>query len=214
MRDGLGNEGTTAGRLGRSPLLRCWDFPVLPGSTHQRLTTRSFDKRNSLVPGRFRGPVQVRSLGRMTSPISRYALLQVVVDAALIAAAWYLAFLLRFDSGVPVYYLTLFERSIVIVLGVQLMIFIAFGFYRASLREGSTAKAWRVGRGLVVASVASTLAVYFANPVSQVRMPRSIVIVDFLLLVVFVGGAHALARTLMSRQSRGASSRTATHPQE
>ena len=36
--------------------------------------------------------------------INRYRVWQVVVDAGLIAAAWYLAFWLRFENGIPVYY--------------------------------------------------------------------------------------------------------------
>ena len=51
-------------------------------------------------------------------PISKHRLWQVAVDAALIAAAWYLAFRLRFDHDIPVYYHTLFVRSIAIVIGV------------------------------------------------------------------------------------------------
>ena len=65
----------------------------------------------------------------MTLPISKHRLWQVAVDEALIAAAWYLAFQLRFDKGVPIYYRTLFERSVGIVIVVQLVTFVCFGFY-------------------------------------------------------------------------------------
>ena len=40
-------------------------------------------------------------------PITRHRLWQVAVDAVLIAAAWYLAFQLRFDFEVPRYYETM-----------------------------------------------------------------------------------------------------------
>jgi FlaA1/EpsC-like NDP-sugar epimerase len=132
-------------------------------------------------------------------PISKHRLWQVAVDAALIAAAWYLAFQLRFDNGVPVYYHTLFERSIAIVIGVQLVTFVAFGFYNRWWRYVSTRDMWGAARGVSVACVISSLVVYFANPVSHVRLPRSIAIMDFLLLLAFVAGARMLARTLLER---------------
>jgi FlaA1/EpsC-like NDP-sugar epimerase len=132
-------------------------------------------------------------------PISKHRLWQVCVDAALIAAAWYLAFQLRFDNGVPVYYHTLFERSIAIVIAVQLVTFVAFGFYNRWWRYVSTRDMWGAARGVSVACVISSLVVYFANPVSHVRLPRSIAIMDFLLLLAFVAGARMLARTLLER---------------
>ena len=68
---------------------------------------------------------------------------QLFADAALVAAAWYLAFQLRFDRGVPVFYETLFERTILIVLGIKLVVFLLFGFYNHWWRYVSTRDMWR-----------------------------------------------------------------------
>ncbi len=132
-------------------------------------------------------------------PIAKHRLWQVVVDAVLITAAWTLAFQLRFDRGVPIFYRTLFERSIGIVIGVQLVTFVAFGFYNRWWRYVSTRDMWGAARGVTVACVISSLVVYFANPVSAVRLPRSVAIMDWLLLMAFVAGARMLARTLLER---------------
>jgi FlaA1/EpsC-like NDP-sugar epimerase len=134
-------------------------------------------------------------------PVVRHRLWQLLVDAGLIAAAWYLAFQLRFDSGVPVYYRTLFERSIAIVIGVQIVVFVLFGFYNRMWRYVSTRDMWGAARGVTVACVISSLVVYFANPVSAVRLPRSVAIMDWLLLLAFVAGARMLARTVIERPS-------------
>jgi FlaA1/EpsC-like NDP-sugar epimerase len=136
---------------------------------------------------------------RPPSPISRHRFWQVLVDGVLIAAAWWLAFRLRFDPEVPPYYQTLFERSLGMVIGVQLLVFVAFGFYNRWWRYVSTRDMWGAARGATVACVISSLVVYFANPVSQVRLPRSVAIADFLLLLAFVAGARMLARTLIER---------------
>src|SRR3990170_6211374 len=134
-------------------------------------------------------------------PLSRHRLWQLVVDAGLIAAAWYLAFRLRFDPKIPPYYETLFDRTIAIVVGIKLVVFILFGFYNRWWRYVSTRDMWAAARGVAVACLVASLVVYFASPVEQIRLPRSVAIMDFLLLLAFVAGARMLARTLMERPS-------------
>jgi FlaA1/EpsC-like NDP-sugar epimerase len=58
---------------------------------------------------------------------------------------------------------------------------------------------WGAARGVTVACLVSSVVVYFANPVAGVRLPRSVAIMDWLLLLAFVAGARMLARTLMER---------------
>jgi len=135
----------------------------------------------------------------VTLPISKHRLWQVAFDAVLIASAWYLAFQLRFDHGIPPYYDTLFERSVAIVIGIQLVTFVCFGFYNRWWRYVSTRDMWGAARGVTVACVISSLVLYFANLVPKVGLPRSIAIMDFLLLLAFVAGARMLVRTLLER---------------
>jgi FlaA1/EpsC-like NDP-sugar epimerase len=134
-------------------------------------------------------------------PITRHRFWQLVVDACLAAAAWYLAFRLRFDPRIPPYYHTLFTRTIWIVILIQLATFILFGFYNRWWRYVSTRDMWGAARGVTVACLVSSVVVYFASPVQQVRLPRSVAIMDWLLLLAFVAGARMLARTIMERPS-------------
>jgi FlaA1/EpsC-like NDP-sugar epimerase len=135
----------------------------------------------------------------MSFPIAKHRLWQVVFDAGLIAAAWYLTFQLRFDKGVPIPYQRLFEQSIGIVVGVQVVVFIAFGFYNRMWRYVSTRDMWGAARGVTVACGASSLVVYLVNPVPALRLPTSVAIVDWILLLAFVAGTRMLARTLLER---------------
>ncbi len=48
-------------------------------------------------------------------PITRHRIWQLAADAAMIAAAWYLAFQLRFDFGVPVYFATMMWETLAVV---------------------------------------------------------------------------------------------------
>jgi FlaA1/EpsC-like NDP-sugar epimerase len=133
--------------------------------------------------------------------LSRHRLWQVVADGVFVAAAWYLAFQLRFDHGVPVFYQTLFEKTILIVVGIKLVVFVVFGFYNHWWRYVSTRDMWRIVRGVTVASLVADLTVYLANPVHDVRLPRSIAAMDWLLALGMVAGARLLVRSIMERPS-------------
>jgi FlaA1/EpsC-like NDP-sugar epimerase len=122
-----------------------------------------------------------------------------VVDAALAAVAWYLAFRLRFDPRIPPYYHTLFTKTIWVVILIQVATFVLFGFYNRWWRYVSTRDMWGAARGVTVACLVSSIVVYFADPVAQVRLPRSVAVMDWLLLLAFIAGSRMLARTVMER---------------
>jgi FlaA1/EpsC-like NDP-sugar epimerase len=132
-------------------------------------------------------------------PINRHRIWQLVADAGLIALAWYLAFELRFDHGVPVYYDKLFRRTILIVIGIKLVVFVLAGFYDRWWRYVSVRDMWAAARGVTAASLIAGLTLYFFSPVAQVRLPRSVAIMDWLLLLGLVAGTRLLARTVIER---------------
>src|SRR3989442_782478 len=114
-------------------------------------------------------------------------------------AEWYSSFRLRFGPKVPPYYHTLFVRSLWFVILLKLLVFVLFGFYNRWWRYVSTRDMWGAARGVTVASLVSSLVVYFAQPVQQIRLPRSVAVMDWLLLLAFVAGSRMLARTVMER---------------
>jgi FlaA1/EpsC-like NDP-sugar epimerase len=136
-------------------------------------------------------------------PVNRHRLWQLVADGLLVAAAWWLAFELRFDHGVPVYYDTLFKRTILIVVGINLLVFILFGFYDRWWRYVSTRDMWAAARGVTIACLVADVTVYFASPVADVRLPRSIAVMDWLLLLALIAGSRLLARTVFERPAVG-----------
>ncbi|TMM26487.1 MAG: polysaccharide biosynthesis protein [Actinobacteria bacterium] len=135
--------------------------------------------------------------------VNRHRIWQLVADAGLIALAWYLAFELRFDRGVPPYYDTLFRRTILIVIAIKLVVFVLSGFYDRWWRYVSVRDMWGAFRGVTIASLVAGLTVYFFSPVSQVRLPRSVAIMDWLLLLGLIAGTRLLARTVIERPGTG-----------
>jgi FlaA1/EpsC-like NDP-sugar epimerase len=136
-------------------------------------------------------------------PINRHRIWQLVADAGLIALAWWLAFEVRFDQGVPRYYDTLFRRTILIVVAIKLVVFVLFRFYDRWWRYVSIRDMWSAVRGVTAASLVASLTVYFFSPVAQVRLPRSVAIMDWLLLLGLVCGTRLLARSVIERPGTG-----------
>jgi len=136
-------------------------------------------------------------------PINRHRIWQLVADAGLIALAWYLAFTLRFDQGVPRYYDTLFRRTILIVVAIKLVVFVLFRFYDRWWRYVSIRDMWSAVRGVTAASLVASLTVYFFSPVAQVRLPRSVAVMDWLLLLGLIAGTRLFARSVIERPGTG-----------
>ncbi len=138
--------------------------------------------------------------------LNRHRLWQVAADGVFVAAAWYLAFFLRFDLGsVKTPYDRFIElRPVLLVVALKLATFILFGFYNRWWRYVSTRDIWAAARGVTVACIVSDLVVYFARfTPSAFPLPRSVVIVDWLLLLAMITGSRALARTLIERPIAG-----------
>src|SRR5436305_14212748 len=132
-----------------------------------------------------------------------HRLLQLVIDAGIVALSWFLAFELRFDHGLPVYYDTLLRRTILLVVCIKVAMFLLFGFHRRWWRYVSVRDMWSAARGVVVASLVADVTVYFASPVHNVRLPRSIAAMDLLITLSLIAGARLLARTVMERPRYG-----------
>ncbi|MBA2742236.1 MAG: polysaccharide biosynthesis protein, partial [Actinobacteria bacterium] len=135
----------------------------------------------------------------MRSPVNRHRLWQVVVDAGLVVAAWVLSWYLRFDEEPPVYYRRYLEWDVVVlIVGITIPVFVAFGFYNRWWRYVSTRDIWSAARGVAAVSVATFL-VFTLLDFHPARVPRGIWIVNLLLLLAFVTGSRLLARTLIER---------------
>jgi FlaA1/EpsC-like NDP-sugar epimerase len=132
-------------------------------------------------------------------PVNRHRIWNVVADAALIALAWWLAFWLRFDHGVPKPYERLFGDTIGIAIVLQLAVFVAFGFYNRWWRYVSTRDMWGAAQGVTAACIVSDLVVLLAHPVRGFQLPRSVAVLDWLFLLAFVAGTRLIARSLIER---------------
>jgi FlaA1/EpsC-like NDP-sugar epimerase len=137
-------------------------------------------------------------------PITRHRVWQLIADGVLVVAAWRLAFFLRFDTTVPVYYRHLLSwRVVLLVVLINLTVFVLFGFYNRWWRYVSTRDMWGAARGVTVACGITYLVLYAFPPEHTSRLPRLIAVLDYLLLLAFVAGSRLLARSIIERPQSG-----------
>jgi FlaA1/EpsC-like NDP-sugar epimerase len=144
-------------------------------------------------------------------PLHRHSVPQLGIDAALVALAYFLAFRLRFDGGIPEDYADLLLATLLYVVAASLLIFTLFGMYD---------KFWRyVGQrdyvGILQAVIVATLFVPAFNALTHpvivrsgrgdvtLSIPTGILAFFFLLTLVFVGGSRFIARTVYERPLSG-----------
>ena len=79
-----------------------------------------------------------RRLTTAALPVHRHALPQILVDAGLVALAYFLAYRLRFDGAVPPRYQQLFEHTFAFAVCGSIFVFAGFGMYRHWVRYSSS----------------------------------------------------------------------------
>jgi FlaA1/EpsC-like NDP-sugar epimerase len=141
-------------------------------------------------------------------PLHRHFLPQLVVDGALVALAYYLAFELRFNNGPNVYYSHLRERTIVWVALGSLPVLILAGVYQRRWRYSGQRDYEAVARGVVAIVLLTVVAVAVVRPVEHatshgtaaIGLPNGVIVLFALLALVFLVGVRALARSIYERR--------------
>jgi FlaA1/EpsC-like NDP-sugar epimerase len=126
---------------------------------------------------------------------------QVAVDACLIALAYYLAYVLRFDEGIPNRYDELLVDTIAFVVILKLALFAAFGLYSKLWRFVDQADFESIVKAVAVSSFALIALSFLFSP-GDVDPPRGVIALDFLLTLALVAGARFAVRALVERQLR------------
>jgi FlaA1/EpsC-like NDP-sugar epimerase len=143
-------------------------------------------------------------MSRLKDPVYRRRALQFSADAVLAAMAFALAFVLRFIDvpfGIPDRYVTMLTESVVFVAVGKAIIFGLLGLHRKWWRYFQLPDMWPVVRAAAVASGILVAVFTLAKPFDY-NLPRSVVVFDFLLTVVLVGGARLVRRTIAERPDR------------
>ncbi len=136
---------------------------------------------------------------RFKHPVYRHRLIQIAADAVLVAAAYYLAFRLRFldaPGGIPERYDHMLANSIGFVVVGQLIIFYVFGLYEKWWRYFRLPDMISVLRACAVSTAILAITFLLLKPFND-QIPRSVVVSDFLLTVFLIGGARLFVRMVL-----------------
>ncbi len=146
-------------------------------------------------------------MSRLTDPVYRRRALEFAADALLCAAAFALAFKLRFlDERMPERYETMLVGSIAFVALGKAALLEVLGMHRQWWRYFRLPDLWPLFRSLAIASALMVLVFALAKPYPD-SLPRSVVILDLILACALLGGARLARRSLAERPARRAAER-------
>ena len=110
----------------------------------------------------------------------------------LAVASSYIAFSIRFDGIVPAYYASLFKDSLPALLVARGTLFVAFRLYEGLWRYTSVRDLLKILLSVGLSSLGFLL--FIEAGIGLTHYPRSILLIDALLLVGFTGGVRFIAR--------------------
>ena len=142
-------------------------------------------------------------MSSLTTSVNVRRLGQVGIDACLLALAYYLAYVLRFDEGIPHRYEDLLWDTIVLTVAMKLVIFAMFGLYSKLWRFVDQKDFESILKAVIVSTI-GLIVVLFLFSIGRHDPPRGVLALDFLLSLVFVSGARFTVRAVVERPSRGA----------
>jgi FlaA1/EpsC-like NDP-sugar epimerase len=152
-----------------------------------------------------------RRISSATLPLHRHALPQLVVDGALVAFAYYLAFQLRFTTKLPTHYADLRADTIWWVLGGSLPVLVLCRVYQRRWRYAGQRDYEAVVLAAALIVLLTVAAIEIVRPVHHyigtrhaaavaVVLPNTVIVLFALLSLVFLVGVRALARTVYERR--------------
>ncbi|MFH1605581.1 MAG: nucleoside-diphosphate sugar epimerase/dehydratase [Pseudomonadota bacterium] len=122
-------------------------------------------------------------------------------DVAAAVIAWYLAHWLRFNTEIPAYNVPNMVASMLWVVPLQGVAFFSFGMYRGMWRYAGVPDLKRI----VLAVMSSTLVIVLVlllSPHQEPPVPRSVLLLDPILLILFLGGSRIAYRVWKERRFR------------
>ena len=150
---------------------------------------------------------------RTALPLHRHSLIQLALDAGLVAGAWWLAYWLRFDQavGVPDRFAELRDSVLPWVVVIALVVFTLFRIEQKQWRYVTSRDYLGVVQAVVVLALAVVGLVAIAKPVTwspsgvevNVGVPTGVTALFLLLALALVGGVRFVAHAVAERPIRG-----------
>ena len=135
--------------------------------------------------------------------LHRNFLVILAVDALLLSAAWYSAWLLRFNFEIPAESMDLVIRGLPLVVVIKIIIFSFFSLYQGMWRYMSIGDLFNIIKSASVSSVLIVSLILFIHDFAG--FSRSIPIIDWFLTIIFISGCRLAIRLYFSPDFMGSS---------
>ena len=128
-------------------------------------------------------------------------LLVVLHDTAASAVAWSLAYLLRFNFDLPESFAVELRQTLIWVVPLQMVVFWRFGLYQGIWRYASTADLRRIVLAVMLSAASVPLLFWMLR--FGLVIPRSVLIINPVLLILIMGGSRFAYRMLKEQRLYG-----------
>jgi FlaA1/EpsC-like NDP-sugar epimerase len=122
-------------------------------------------------------------------------------DLVAVITAWWLAYLFRFNFDIPPDHIEVLQKTLLWVIPVQVTAFLAFGLYRGVWRYASLPDLRRIFLAVLTATAVVPLILFLLQIL--VGIPRSILLLDPILLLFMMGGSRLIYRIWKEGQLSG-----------
>ena len=117
--------------------------------------------------------------------------------------AWGLSFLFRFNFEIPAnFYIHLYETAFWVI-PVQVVVFVVFGLYQGVWRFASIPDLKRIIKAVAVAAITVAALLLMISP--AVVVPRTVLVLDPILLILLMGGSRFAYRAWKEHRLYGTS---------
>jgi FlaA1/EpsC-like NDP-sugar epimerase len=119
-------------------------------------------------------------------------------DVFAAAIAWCAAYLFRFNFDLPLDHQSLMLQTLWLILPLQAIAFVLFGLYRGTWRFASVLDLKRILLTVTVSALVLVAVLFMLN--TSFRIPRSVLILDPILLLLMMGGSRFVYRAIKEHQ--------------
>jgi len=127
--------------------------------------------------------------------------LVLLLDSFLIVAAYFLAYLLRFEGQIPIKEWKSLNDTLPYIVPFKLFVFMFFGLYKGMWRYTSLVDLFNILKGTIISSGIVMIAILFIYRFEG--FPRSVFVLDWILTSIFIAGVRVAIRLLLSERERG-----------
>ncbi|MGO2275492.1 polysaccharide biosynthesis protein [Pseudoalteromonas nigrifaciens] len=136
----------------------------------------------------------IRSI--INAPRAKKRVITLFIDSLFIAAAFWLALIVRLDSLEPLS-VTSNWLLLILLIPISLYTFISLGLYRAVLRYMNSQAVWAIILGTLITTVSLVLLAFFVG----IDIPRTMPFIFAWLCLLTVGGSRIIVRALIGKMT-------------